>query len=108
MKNIILLIALSVFSDLFCADAFAKVANIKARSKKAAVTTRAEKNIQNQKHPMGAQLGTDFNVDEAAVHGRYETSLAGVATVENEKKIRDLIDYRSDYKNRLTKSLTQK
>jgi hypothetical protein len=76
-----------------------------SNSKKASL--QKNNTVLLKKRPMGAQLGTEYNVDEMAVHGRYESSLAGVATVENEKRVRELIDYRSDYKRRLQKSLTQ-
>jgi len=58
-------------------------------------------------HAMGAKLGTNFNMNDVSVHGRYDNALGGVSTIENEKIANDLLDYRTEYKDRLQRSLSQ-
>jgi len=112
--NIMLIVALT----FMCGSSQAKIHSSKKLNAKAKINVPAKKVSKSRKvvkrvskpeqHPMGAKLGTDYNINEMSVRGRYESSLAGIATVENEKQTRELIDYRSDFKSRLQKSLTQK
>ncbi len=53
---------------------------------------------------LGAQLATEFQFDNLSVHGRGQGVFQGVATVENEKSTATLIDYRKDYKDRISQS----
>jgi mRNA-degrading endonuclease toxin of MazEF toxin-antitoxin module len=56
----------------------------------------------------GAKLSTNVQFDELSVHGRYQAGDTGYATVEDEKALDDLLDYRKEYKDRLRSSQTQK
>lgn len=78
-----------------------------AAPKSAAVKTSAKMKNRPESR-LGAKLGTDFQFDEMSVRGRYQSAYEGVARVEDEKLLEDLLDYRRDYKDRLLKSVTQK
>lgn len=56
----------------------------------------------------GAKLSTSMDFDELNVHGRYQSGDEGNATVEDEKVLKDLLDYRRDYKDRLKNSRAQR
>jgi hypothetical protein len=56
----------------------------------------------------GAKLSTNMQFDELNVHGRYQAGDTGYATVEDEKPLDDLLDYRTEYKDRLRSSQIQK
>ena len=49
-------------------------------------------------------LGTDFKFDDLTVHGQYQSANEGLVTVENHKNLNNLLDYRTDYKDRLNAS----
>ncbi len=52
-------------------------------------------------HTPKPSLGTNFYFNAVTVHGRYETPDESIVTVEDDKKLGDLLDYRTNYKNRL-------
>lgn len=49
---------------------------------------------------MGAKLGTEFKMNGLNVGGRYQSASVGLATVENDKPLYDLLDYDRDFKSR--------
>lgn len=51
-----------------------------------------------------SDVGTDFKFDGMTVHGQYQSANEGLVTVENEKELTNLLDYRTDYKDRLKSS----
>jgi hypothetical protein len=63
--------------------------------------------ISDKKSPLGAKLATDHTFDNLSVNGRYQSAFEGVATVENEKQLQDLLDYRTNYDDRIRHSQTQ-
>jgi hypothetical protein len=50
---------------------------------------------------MGAQLGTDFRFSGLSVSGRYQSANEGLATIENEKPLLDLLDYDRNFNQRI-------
>ncbi len=54
------------------------------------------------------KLSTEHKFDELSVRGRYQSGFEGVVTVENEKKINDLLDYRTNYNDRINNSRAEK
>ena len=65
------------------------------------------KQTTNRSSQMGAKLGTDFQFDDLAVRGRYNSGFEGVATVENEKDLTDILGFRMNYHDRIVKSREQ-
>jgi flagellar basal body-associated protein FliL len=57
---------------------------------------------------LGAKLGTEFEFNDLSVRGRYQGAFESSVTVENEKQLEDLLDYRTEYKDRLVKSGMQR
>lgn len=78
---------------LFAFMAHAEGKEAKA-SKKASAQKRALPGAQN------GQLGTNFSFDAASVHGKYQLAGQGVATVEDEKVLDDLLGLRRQFKDR--------
>ncbi len=77
----------------------------------AATTSAAAAASKSKKHkalPEGTKLSTDMHFDELNVHGKYQAGDEGYATVEDDKQLNDLLDYRKDYKDRLSKSRFQR
>lgn len=79
----------------------AKVQN--NHSKKSGKTTarKLEKKKAHTPNAMGANLGTDFKFNDLSVRGQYQSALEGKVTVENEKPVEDLLDYRTSYADRI-------
>jgi hypothetical protein len=71
-----------------------------------AVAANSVKKVKVAKKPINVKsdVGTDFKFDGMTVHGQYQSANEGLVTVENEKELTNLLDYRSDYKDRLKKS----
>ncbi|MCB0350658.1 MAG: hypothetical protein KDD38_05705 [Bdellovibrionales bacterium] len=80
----------------------------------AMVATGAEAKVKNSPRKRKAapsiqsQLGTDHSFNELSVRGRYQSAFEGVATVENEKELHDLLDYRTNYNDRIKGSRVQR
>lgn len=53
---------------------------------------------------IGANLSTSHSFNGLNVNGRYQSAFEGLATVENEKPILDILDYPKTYKDRITTS----
>lgn len=58
------------------------------------VTKKALPGAQN------SQLGTSFSFEAASVRGKYQMAGQGVATVEDEKVLDDLLGLRKSFKDR--------
>ena len=78
MKTLILLL----ISSVFIAPCYAKT------------KTRAEEQL-------GVKLGTSFKFDPLSVNGKYQSPTEGLVVVENEKLIGDILDYRSNFNDRI-------
>ena len=89
MKNIIAMILILIGSV-----AFAQSARWHKRKKHA----RLIRTINHQAKP---SVGTDFYFNAVTVRGHYESPDGSIVTVEDDKKLGDLLDYRTNYKNRL-------
>ncbi|MCC6137456.1 MAG: hypothetical protein IT287_02405 [Bdellovibrionaceae bacterium] len=72
----------------------------KASSKKA-VTKNVSKNA-----PEG-QLGTAFSFDAASVRGKYQMAGQGIAAVEDEKVLDDLLGLRRSFRDREAQESTR-
>jgi len=55
---------------------------------------------KKQLETMGAKLGTDFKFTGLDVAGRYRTADVGLAVVEDDKPINELLDYDQDFLER--------
>jgi hypothetical protein len=95
MKYIVLILIMSVVQ--LPSASFAKTAKMNKTSKS------SSKKIKSSNR-MGAKLGTQFDFDAMSVHGRYQTGFEGLSTVENEKALNDLLDYRTELKDRIKQS----
>jgi len=58
------------------------------------VTKKASPKAQN------SQLGTSFSFDAASVRGKYQMAGQGIATVEDEKVLDDLLGLRLHFRDR--------
>ena len=74
-------------------NAYAQAKSVKS-SKHKAVT----KNVTSQRKD--GQLGTSFSFDAASVRGKYQTAGQGIAMVEDEKVLDDLLGLRKSFKDR--------
>lgn len=75
-----------------------------SKYRRAAEDKKLGKKIKKGPNHLGSNLGTEFQFNDLSVRGRYQGAFQGVATVENEKNPTRLIDYRKDYKDRLSVS----
>ncbi len=91
MIKLILIGLQIVFMVAFIAPAQAKNSH---KSKGSQVTKKALPGAQN------GQLGTNFSFEAASVHGKYQMAGQGVATVEDEKVLDDLLGLRRQFKDR--------
>ena len=51
--------------------------------------------------PEKRHLNTSFDFEDQIVQGKYQYPDEGVATVENEKNLKDLLEVRKDFKDRM-------
>jgi len=86
MRILLLTLGLS-----FCIGAQAKTPEPQAKT---ASPKKALPGAQN------GQLGTNFSFDAASVHGKYQMAGQGVATVEDEKVVDDLLGMRRQFRDR--------
>ena len=63
-------------------------------AKKPAVTKKKSTGDEN------GQLGTSFSFDAASIRGKYNMAGQGIASVENEKVMDDLLGLRKQFKDR--------
>jgi hypothetical protein len=88
MKKLIILLMIASVSPAWA------TATSAAQKSTATVSASGEK----------ADVGTDFRFDDLTVHGQYQSANEGLVTVENDKDLNNLLDYRTDYKDRLKAS----
>ena len=88
------LIILAIQFVLFMAFTTTAEAGKEKSSRKASVTKKALPGAQN------SQLGTNFSFEAASVRGKYQMAGQGVATVEDEKVLDDLLGLRRSFKDR--------
>lgn len=69
---------------------------------------REAKPTKSTMEATGAKLSTDFKLDGHMVRGKYQSPTQGLVTVENEKGIDDLLDYRKNFDDRIRRSKTQR
>ena len=62
------------------------------------------KSKKEQLKNIGARLSTDHSFSGLNVNGRYQSAHEGLATVENEKPILDILDYPKNYSDRIKTS----
>jgi len=65
------------------------------------VYAKNQTNNQKNKSLPNTKLSTDIHFDDLNVHGRRQSPFGATATVESEKNTPKLIDYRTDFKDRL-------
>ena len=65
------------------------------------LSTNALANNQKNKSLPNTKLSTDIHFDDLTVHGRRQSPFGATATIESEKNTPKLIDYRTDFKDRL-------
>lgn len=67
--------------------------------------TVSAKNVETKKKAPGAKtqvtLGTSFRFDGTSLHGKYQTSPATTATVENDKFLEDILAGRKNFDDRI-------
>jgi hypothetical protein len=78
----------------FMASAEGRTGATKLTAKRHTVTKKALPGDKN------GQLGTDFSFEAASIHGKYQMAGQGVATVEDEKVLDDLLGLRLQFKDR--------
>lgn len=65
--------------------------------------------VKRKKKAPGAQtkvtLGTSFRFDGTSLHGKYQTSPATTATVENDKFLEDILGTRKNFDDRIANDL---
>lgn len=86
---------------MFVQAAEAKTRN-KTKTKAHKVTKKAVSKDKN------SQLGTSFSFDAASVRGKYQMSGQGIATVEDEKVLDDLLGMRRNFKDRQTQEQSRR
>lgn len=89
MKNTVFFLILL----LIATPAFAKT-----KVSKSSVKSKVTKNVTQR--GTDGQLGTSFSFDAASVRGKYQMAGQGIASVEDEKVIDDLLGLRRSFKDR--------
>lgn len=79
---------------IFSASAQAKTAKSKKHSSKSHVSKKVTPSAEK------SQIGTSFSFDAASVRGKYQMAGQGLALVEDEKVIDDLLGLRKQFKDR--------
>lgn len=97
IKYLVLITILTVFG---ANPAFAKTKKNKG-SQKTKVTKTVKKSTQD------GQLGTSFSFDAASVRGKYQMAGQGIAAVEDEKVLDDLLGLRRSFKDREAQEQTR-
>lgn len=97
MKTLILILSIFVFSF--------NTAEAKTKKNKAAAKSKVTKTVK-KKGPEG-QLGTAFSFDAASVRGKYQMAGQGIASVEDEKVLDDLLGLRRSFRDREAQESTR-
>lgn len=90
MKTLVIIFSIFVFSF--------NVAEAKTKKNKGRQKTQVTKTV-TKKAPE-SQLGTSFSFDAASVRGKYQMAGQGIAAVEDEKVLDDLLGLRRSFKDR--------
>lgn len=75
------------------------------KSHKTHKTKSVTKNVSPK--AKSSNLGTSFSFDPASVRGKYKIASQGIATVEDEKLIDDLLGVRKSFKDREEQELSR-
>lgn len=102
MNRLFLLVQILVISLGLNAWAQAKTSQIRNKSPKPAMT---KKGTPSHKQ---SQLGTSFSFDTASVRGKYQTAGQGIAIVEDEKVLEDLLGLRRSFKDRELQEISRR
>ena len=94
MKYLMILIFIAASSSAFAHTHKRKHKKHKAHRRHQVVTHYVD-------HTPKPSLGTNFYFNAVTVHGHYESPDESIVTVEDDKKLGDLLDYRTNYRNRL-------
>ena len=110
MKTLISFFVLACFTfGGFNAEAAAKHKTNKTAGKKLARSKTKTKVTKTALPGAGnSQLGTSFSFDPASVRGKYQTAGQGIASVENEKVMDDLLGLRIQFKDRELQEASRK
>jgi hypothetical protein len=81
-------------------------APLEAKTAKRIQKSVKTKTARAKAHKTG-DLSTNVKFDDSVVHGEYQTPDEGLAKVENEKGMRDLIGVRKHFKDRLSQTAEQ-
>jgi hypothetical protein len=84
-------------SLIFVGSAEAKSAK---STKKAATSAKTEVTKKSTLPGANSQLGTSFSFDAASVRGKYQLAGQGIASVQDEKVMDDLLGIRRQFKDR--------
>lgn len=75
------------------------------KTKKSTQKTKVTKTVK--KEQVEGQLGTSFAFDAASVRGKYQMAGQGIAAVEDEKVLDDLLGLRRSFKDREAQESTR-
>jgi hypothetical protein len=89
---------LSLFLMIFAIAFISGEAQAKSKKGKKSNKTKVTKNVAVD--PAKSQLGTSFSFDAASVRGKYQMAGQGIALVEDEKVLDDLLGLRRQFKDR--------
>lgn len=71
-----------------------------AKSSKSKKQSTAQVTKKVTQRAQDSQLGTNFSFEAASVRGKYQTAGQGIAMVEDEKVLDDLLGLRRSFKDR--------
>lgn len=80
-------------------------AHAKGKKSQKAPKAKVTKNVK--KNAPEGQLGTAFSFDAASVRGKYQMAGQGIAAVEDEKVLDDLLGLRRSFKDREAQESTR-
>jgi hypothetical protein len=103
MRILTLLILLSLSVSSLAKST--KSLKAKAKTSQAKSQSHTRKKAATRNNPLGAKLGTEFDFNDMTVRGQYMTGFEGLATVEGDKGLDDLLDYRKELKDRVQSSV---
>lgn len=76
------------------------------RNQNISALNAGKKGSTKKKNGFDPQLSTDINFNDLTVRGLRQSPLGLTTSVESEKDIPKLIDYRTDYRDRVAQSAT--
>jgi hypothetical protein len=104
-----LIVTLELATLLFFLGTTDRLSVCEAKSSSSVNSGRPSKSMKKQKsasnhNPEASKLSTDINFNDLTVRGLRQSPLGITTTVENEKDIPRLIDYRLDFQDRAVRS----